>query len=138
MIVNIVDNYEFKYDFEKIEKYVTYLNEKLNNKKLFSLVFVDDDYIQQLNLEFRELDKPTDVLSFCETLEDYLGDIIISIDRLKLQAKEFGHSETRELYFLLTHGFLHLNGYDHLTKEEEKEMFSLQEGLLSEYGVERI
>ena len=73
------------------------------------------------------------------TYDDFrlLGDIYISIDRVISQAKEYGHSELREICFLATHGILHLLGYDHMTKEGEHEMFSLQEALLDEYGIKR-
>lgn len=66
-----------------------------------------------------------------------LGDIFISLDRTKEQAKDYGHSFERELGFLVVHGFLHLNGYDHQTEAEEKEMFALQEKILKEHGLER-
>jgi probable rRNA maturation factor len=136
--MNIVDNYDFKHDAVALENYINYLNDKLGNDKEFSLVFIDDDGIKALNSEFRNKDVATDVLSFEEFLDDYLGDIIISIDTMKRQALEYGHSETRELYFLLTHGYLHLNGYDHIKPEEEKIMYELQDKLLQEYGIERV
>jgi probable rRNA maturation factor len=137
-MMNIVDNYDFKHDAVALENYINYLNDKLGNDKEFSLVFIDDDGIKALNSEFRNKDVATDVLSFEEFLDDYLGDIIISIDTMKRQALEYGHSETRELYFLLTHGYLHLNGYDHIKPEEEKIMYELQDKLLQEYGIERV
>ncbi len=66
-----------------------------------------------------------------------LGDIYISIDKAKSQAEEYGHSLKRELSFLTVHGFLHLLGYDHMEKEDEIKMFSLQNEILKEYGVNR-
>ena len=66
-----------------------------------------------------------------------LGDIVISFDRLQEQAQSYGHSIERELGFLCVHGFLHLNGYDHQNEADEKEMFSLQESILEEFGLER-
>ena len=66
-----------------------------------------------------------------------LGDIMISVERAKEQAEEYGHSFDRELGFLAVHGFLHLNGYDHMTPEDEKEMFTLQEDILTAYGLKR-
>ena len=68
---------------------------------------------------------------------DVLGDIYISIDKAKSQAEEYGHTFKRELCFLAVHGFLHINGYDHMTKEEEKIMFGLQEEILNEAGISR-
>ncbi|MBP1930532.1 rRNA maturation RNase YbeY [Ammoniphilus resinae] len=110
--------------------------EKVEEKEVV-VTLVDNEQIKQLNREFRNLDKPTDVLSFPLDEEDSLGDIIISIPRAKEQATEYGHSFERELGFLTIHGFLHLLGYDHHTEEEEKEMFGKQEKILSEYGLSR-
>lgn len=118
-----------------------------------SVTLVDNDEIQTINKEYRGKDQPTDVISFAiedEAEEDVfdldlsqfdiprqLGDIIISFDRLQEQAQSYGHSIERELGFLCVHGFLHLNGYDHQNEADEKEMFSLQESILEEFGLER-
>lgn len=116
------------------------------HKVSFNVIIVDNEYIHKINKEYRDIDRETDVITFA--LEDeesivlpsderVLGDIYISIDKVKSQAKEYGHSERRELCFLAVHGFYHLLGYDHMTEEEEKIMFSKQERVLSEYGVTR-
>lgn len=118
-----------------------------------SVTLVDNDEIQTINKEYRGKDQPTDVISFAiedEAEEDVfdldlsqfdiprqLGDIIISFDRLQEQAQSYGHSIERELGFLCVHGFLHLNGYDHQNEADEREMFSLQESILEEFGLER-
>lgn len=112
---------------------------------IFNVIIVDNNYIHKLNKEYRGVDRPTDVISFA--LEDngsmetefgrVLGDIYISIDKAREQAKEYGHSLKRELSFLSIHGFLHLLGYDHMNPEEEKEMFEIQELILNEYGIKR-
>ncbi|GGE74464.1 rRNA maturation RNase YbeY [Priestia taiwanensis] len=115
-----------------------------------SVTFVDNDRIQELNREHRQKDQPTDVLSFAmEEMGEgeieivgmvgprLLGDIIISIPRTQEQAEEYGHSFMRELGFLTVHGFLHLLGYDHMTEEEEKEMFTKQKDILDTYGLSR-
>lgn len=112
---------------------------------IFNVIIVDNNYIHKLNKEYRGVDRPTDVISFA--LEDngsmetefgrVLGDIYISIDKAREQAKEYGHSLKRELSFLSIHGFLHLLGYDHMDSEEEKEMFEIQELILNEYGIKR-
>jgi probable rRNA maturation factor len=114
-----------------------------------SLTIVDDEEIRQLNREFRNVDSPTDVLSFplWEPDEDWviaeeeetvpLGDLVISLPRAKEQAKEYNHSIERELGFLAVHGFLHLLGYDHETAEQEKEMFQKQEAILQAIGLTR-
>ena len=116
------------------------------HKVSFNVIIVDNEYIHKINKEYRDIDRETDVITFA--LEDentvilpgderVLGDIYISIDKVKSQAKEYGHSERRELLFLAIHGFYHLLGYDHSTEKEEKEMFEKQEKVLSEYGVTR-
>ncbi|MFC0474398.1 rRNA maturation RNase YbeY [Robertmurraya beringensis] len=115
-----------------------------------SVTFVDNNRIQDINREYRGKDKPTDVISFAleelgegeiqisgANMPRVLGDIIISIDKAREQATDYGHSVERELGFLAVHGFLHLLGYDHETEEEEKEMFDLQRSILDEYGLER-
>lgn len=136
-MINIVNECDYKYDEGLIVKYSEHLNKSLGNKKLFSLVFVDESEIQKINKEFRNLDKPTDVLSFEDFSDDYLGDIIICVEVMERNASLYGHDIKRELLFLLTHGYLHLNGYDHLNESDEKEMFELQNRLLEEFGVSR-
>lgn len=104
-----------------------------------SVTFVRSRTIHQINLEYRGIDRPTDVISFAirddadiffDEEEKDLGDLFINIDYAKRQAKEYGHSEKRELGFLFIHGLLHCLGYDHMTKEDEKVMFSLQKEIL--------
>lgn len=119
--------------------------EKLENVT-FNVIIVDNQYIHELNKNYRNIDRETDVITFA--LEDekdiaepngvrMLGDIYISIDKAKTQAEEYGHSLLRELSFLAIHGFYHLLGYDHMTQEEEKIMFSKQEEVLHECNIER-
>ncbi len=133
-------------ELEELEKYIQFVlsYEKLEHV-LFNVILVDDPYIHKINLEYRGIDRPTDVITFA--LEDekevqaqdirVLGDIYISVDRVVSQAKEYGHSRKRELFFLVTHGIYHLLGYDHMTKEEEKVMFDKQEKVLEAYGITR-
>ena len=115
-----------------------------------SVTFVDNERIREINKEYRDKDSATDVISFAleEMGEDeveivgaemprMLGDIIISIERTREQAEEYGHSFDRELGFLALHGFLHLLGYDHMNAEDEKVMFSRQREILDEYGLSR-
>ena len=119
--------------------------EKLDNI-VFNVIIVDNEYIHNLNKTYRNIDRETDVITFALEDEDslivpgeerILGDIYISIDRAREQAKEYGHSFLRELCFLAVHGFYHLLGYDHQTKEEETIMFTKQEEVLEEYGITR-
>ncbi|MER0467294.1 rRNA maturation RNase YbeY [Bacillus cabrialesii subsp. cabrialesii] len=115
-----------------------------------SVTIVTNEDIQQINKEYRGKDAPTDVISFAleeegegeieivgAEIPPVLGDIIISADRTREQAEEYNHSFKRELGFLAVHGFLHLLGYDHMTKEEEEEMFTKQKDLLDAYGLKR-
>ena len=112
----------------------------------FNLIIVDNDYIHELNKNYRGIDRETDVITFALEDEDtiiigdnerILGDIYISIDRARSQAVDYGHSFLRELSFLAVHGFYHLLGYDHQTKEEEEVMFGKQEEVLESYGIRR-
>lgn len=130
-----------------------YLNEVINHtlevmdakESIFTIIFVTPEEIHELNKQYRGVDRVTDVISFA--LEDahdvslsdvrVLGDIYICIDRMKEQALEYGHSETRELSFLTVHGLLHLLGYDHQTKEDEEVMFGLQRKILSDLNINR-
>ncbi len=98
------------------------------------LTFTDDAMIKKLNTEYREIERPTDVLSFPQDMENnILGDIIVSVEKASVQALEKGHDLEQELALLVAHGFLHLLGYDHAEPEEEKRMFALQDRLLQHY-----
>lgn len=113
----------------------------------FNLIIVDNEYIHELNKNYRGIDRETDVITFALEDEDSivvpeeegrnLGDIYISIDKARSQAEEYGHGLLRELSFLAVHGFYHLLGYDHMTLEDEKVMFSKQEEVLEAYGITR-
>ena len=111
----------------------------------FGVIFIDNKRIRELNRDYRNIDRETDVITFrladyekvmCDKIE-VLGDIYISLDKALSQSIEYGHSYLRELSFLLIHGFLHLLGYDHIKKEDEEEMFRLQEEILDSYGIKR-
>ncbi len=130
-------------------------------KKEMAVTFVTNERSHELNLEYRDTDRPTDVISLeykpeldiavdeedllnhpelAEMLDDfdaYIGELFISVDKAREQAEEYGHSFEREMGFLTVHGFLHINGYDHYTPEEEAEMFGLQEEILTAYGLTR-
>ena len=133
-------------DLEEEKKIIEYaLKYKKLENIVFNVIFVDNQTIRQINKEYRGIDKETDVISFA--LEDneeitfefgrLLGDIYISVPKMQSQAKEYGHSETREMAFLTIHGLLHLLGYDHMTKEDEEIMFKEQEMILNGYGITR-
>ena len=134
-------------ELNKIREVLEYAIKKENLKNvMFNVIIVDNHYIHELNKNYRNIDRETDVITFA--LEDekemvspvgerVLGDIYISIDKAISQAEEYGHSLLRELSFLAVHGFYHLLGYDHMTKEEEKVMFAKQEEVLHECEIER-
>lgn len=104
------------------------------NNVATSVVLVHDETIHQYNKSFRNIDRETDVLSFENgEVEDgifQMGDIIISVDAIRRQAKDYGHSLKREFCFLVVHGYLHLFGFDHQTPDTEKEMIELQKEIL--------
>lgn len=127
-------------DYEKIDIKLTEL----------SLSFVDIKTIHKINKEYRNIDRPTDVISFALNDEidgelkiiggdekNYIGDILICVDIAKKQALEYNHSFEREVGFLAVHGFLHLLGYDHELPEEEKIMFGKQKEILDIFGLKR-
>ncbi len=116
-----------------------------------SVTFLTNDLIQEINRDWRGKDAPTDVISFAfdEMGEDemdfllgedeprLLGDLVISVERCREQAADYGHSFERELGFLAIHGFLHLLGYDHMTPEDEAEMTARQEEVLAHFELKR-
>ena len=125
-----------------------------------NIVLTNDEKICRLNREYRQIDRPTDVLSFpmleygqpsdfshveedyadCfdpETGELVLGDIILSVDKIREQAKSYGHSQTRELAFLVAHSMLHLCGYDHIEEKDREEMEEKQREILLSRGYKR-
>ncbi|MDT0709542.1 rRNA maturation RNase YbeY [Mammaliicoccus sciuri] len=133
----------------QIESLLTFAAKKENitEEAELSISFVNEEEIQAINRDYRDKDKVTDVISF--SLEEdepeiegldmprVLGDIIICLEVAKEQAESYNHSLSRELGFLALHGFLHLLGYDHMTEEDEKEMFSRQDEILNEFGLTR-
>ncbi|WP_242363367.1 rRNA maturation RNase YbeY [Limosilactobacillus antri] len=119
-----------------------------------SVTLMTNPAIRKLNQQYRGVDRATDVLSFAaeergdETpiimepelaaeIPENLGDLFVSVDKVAEQAKFLGHSADRELGFLVVHGFLHLNGYDHEEPADEQRMFDLQREILNEYGLQR-
>lgn len=130
----------YKHFIDQItQKIVTVLN--LDKHYDFSIILVDASTIQSINLEYRNIDKVTDVISFASqddlsilTVEPVieLGDIFINVQAIRIQASDYNHSLKREFCFLVTHGILHLLGYDHILQDDENKMFGLQEVILSE------
>ena len=143
-----------KYE-ETIKKVVEkcYEEENLTKSKLIiTITLTTPENIKKINKEYRNIDRATDVLSFPmfekEELtkkiknqefmhEDVLGDIIISIEKVEEQAKEYGHSFERELSYMVVHGFYHLMGYDHMTEEEKTEMRKKEDVILNALNITR-
>ena len=145
-------NYEYinqsnEHSWKNYRKYIYLITQKtmqvlnLDKKYDFSIILVEPETIHEINRTYRNIDKVTDVISFA-SMDDYemvngednieLGDIFINVKSIREQAQEYGHSLKREFCFLVTHGILHLLGYDHMDSDDEKEMFSLQEEILHE------
>ena len=152
-------------DFSEIEaneeyiKTISYVIRKcyeiedlINSKLCINIILTTPSNIRKINKEYRNIDKETDVLSFPmfekEELDnkirnqdfenqDMLGDIVISIERVKQQAIEYGHSFERELSYMVVHGFYHLMGYDHMEEEEKKIMRKKEENVLNELKITR-
>ena len=158
-----MNRYEIIYkDIEEVDEYEEtvkkvfdecFEEEKIEDSKLYiTVTFTNPENIQKINKEYRNIDKATDVLSFpmfekkeLENKiqekdflhEDILGDIVISIEKVKEQAKEYGHSFERELSYMLVHGFYHLMGYDHIEEEDKKEMRKKEEKILEKLKIVR-
>ena len=143
-----------KYE-ETIKKVIEqcFKEEKITDSKLsITITLTGPKYIQEINKQYRNIDKATDVLSFPmferDELEekiknkdfehpDMLGDIIISIEKVEEQAKEYNHSFERELSYMVVHGFYHLMGYDHIKEEDKKEMRPKEEKILNDLLIKR-
>lgn len=124
----------------------------IDSKLIMTITFTTPEEIRKINKKYRKIDKATDVLSFPMfekaeldekiknkdfLYEDVLGDVIISIDKVREQAEEYGHSFERELSYMLVHGFYHLMGYDHIEEEDKKIMRPKEEKVLNELKITR-
>lgn len=142
----IFNNTDKDIDISELNDYIKYVVKELTiDNAVFNIIFIDNKEIRKINREYRNVDNETDVISFA--LEDnmdivyddfrLLGDIYISYEKAIEQAKMYNHSIKREIFFLATHGILHLLGYDHMEEDEEKVMFDKQNKLLDNYGITR-
>ena len=144
MVIDFLNQGPKIYDsFEKeFNEYYVKIFQELNLKDdyITDVTIVDNETIHKINRDYRKVDRPTDVISFAFLDEESerqlkggpinLGQIIISFEKAKEQAKEYGHSLKREMVFLFVHGMLHLLGYDHMNEKDEKVMFDLQDKIL--------
>lgn len=146
------EDIEEKHEYEEIIEKVVYecfKEEGLLDTKLYmSIILTTPDKIQELNNTYRKINKPTDVLSFPmfekeeieniePIVEEPLGDIIISIEQVKVQAEEYGHSFERELAYMVVHGFYHLMGYDHIELGDREIMRAKEENILTKLQITR-
>lgn len=143
-----IDKFQDEINFEEVEKYITEVltKEYESDREVYvSVLLTDNEEIQAVNRDFRGKDMPTDVISFayhdndeaCTGIFDTLGDIIISLERVEEQRQDYNHSFKREFYYVLTHGLLHLLGYDHIEEEDKKIMRAKEEEILTSYGYTR-
>ena len=133
--------YRYKKDFERILERACKVLDRKGDWSL-SVIYVTPEQIHEINRDYRNVDRPTDVISFAiqDDMSDMwieedqyeLGDIFINVQAIRDQAKAYGHSIRREACFLFCHGLLHLMGYDHMKEEDEKVMFALQDEILDE------
>ncbi|XMB72568.1 rRNA maturation RNase YbeY [Mycoplasmatota bacterium WC30] len=134
--INFVNQYDKKRSYKKIVTEVLkkgYKDLELHEKAIISVILVDNPTIHELNKQYRNIDKPTDVLSFENDSDIYeIGDVFISIDKVIEQAKDLDHSFEYELAFLSVHGFLHCLGYDHIEDSDEIEMTRKQNKIMKD------
>lgn len=151
--LDIEENKEYEKTIQKVIEQC-FKEEHLENSKLYiSITLTTPENIHQINKEYRDVDRETDVLSFPmfekneidEKIknndfehEDILGDIVISIEKVKGQAIEYGHSFEREFAYMLVHGFYHLMGYDHIKEEDKAVMRPKEEKVLNALGIRRV
>ncbi len=137
--------YEDNYLENDVKEVLKMENIESDRPLYISILLTDNQNIRLINRDFRNKDIPTDVISFAyhETEEfdigpyDTLGDIIISLERVEEQAKEFNHSFNREFHYVLTHGILHILGYDHIKEEDKKIMREREEAILEHFSYTR-
>jgi len=144
--IEINNEFEYQENYDYLNNVLKYALDYLKiDSVIFDIILVDEKTIQEINKKYRNKDMVTDVISFAfEDNEEMvynetrlLGEIYICIPRMINQAEEYGHSQKRELSFLAVHGLLHLLGYDHMNKEDEKIMFELQELILNGADIKR-
>ena len=143
----IINKTDYKIDTKSLKLVLdNALKEESVNNAYFNVIFINNEEIHNINKEYRNIDRETDVISFALEDDDtypnvgirVLGDIYISVDRIISQARDYGHSEVRETCFLAVHGLLHLLGYDHTKSvEDEKIMFDKQDKILNDSGITR-
>ena len=147
--LDIEENDNYSSLIEKVVHECFETENLLNTNLYLSVILTNPDNIQQLNNNYRKINKPTDVLSFpmfekdeiemakTEEIEDALGSIVVSLERVKEQAEEYGHSFERELSYMIVHGFYHLMGEDHMKEDEKEHMRAKEEVVLKSLNINR-
>ncbi len=139
--INFINQFDNDIKYKKIIDNTIklgYKHLKLVEKMIISVVLMDNDSIHELNRQYRNIDNPTDVLSFENDSDPYeIGDVFISIEKVTEQAKELEHSFDYELAFIALHGFLHCLGYDHITDEDNAEMNLVQNEIMTQSKYKR-
>lgn len=152
--INFLDIEETTEYINLIQKVIkqAFLEEKIDKINLYiNIILTNPENIRKINKQYRKIDKETDVLSFPmyerqeikermkenNPIEDVLGDVVISVQRVKEQSVEYGHSFERELAYMLVHGFYHLMGYDHMEEKDKKEMREKEENVLNKLNIIR-
>ena len=150
--LDIEENDEFEKTISKVLEECFKVENLPEDKLLVSITLTNPENIRKLNCEYRNIDKSTDVLSFpmfekneidemvklgSNEIPETIGDIVISVDRVKEQAEEYGHSFEREFSYMIVHGFYHLMGYDHIKEEDKAIMRPKEENILNKLGIRR-
>lgn len=151
--LDIEENKQYEETIKKVVQKCFEEEKLLNSKLIMTITLTTPEQIRKMNNQYRNIDKATDVLSFPMfekqeldekiknndfLCEDVLGDIVISIERVKEQAEEYGHSFERELSYMIVHGFYHLMGYDHIEEEDKKIMRPKEENVLKILNINRM
>ena len=150
--LDIEENKEYEELAKKVIEKCFQIEKMTNTKLVITITFTNPENIRKINKQYRNIDKETDVLSFpmfereelqeklknnSFTHEDILGDIVISIEQVEKQAKEYEHSFERELSYMIVHGFYHLMGYDHMVEDEKQEMREKEDRVLESLNITR-
>lgn len=150
--LDIQENKEYEETIKRVVEKCFEVENLLDSKLIMTITLTTPENIRKINKKYRKIDKATDVLSFPMfekaeldekiknkdfLYEDVLGDIIISIEKVKEQAEEYGHSFERELSYMVVHGFYHLMGYDHIEEKDKKVMRPKEEKVLEQLNITR-
>ena len=146
--LDVAENENYEKTIEKVLKECFKVENLEKYNYYVSIILTNNKNIKEINNKYRNIDKETDVLSFPmfekneiliknDDIEEVLGDIMISIEKVQAQAEEYGHSFERELSYMVVHGFYHIIGYDHMVEEDKKVMREKEENILNRLEIKR-